>query len=504
MKKLMTKKCGTSLLFLWLTTAAFAQNFVDDRDTLGLQDTLSTHTYPPLSRAGIALAEGAGINLAGGLIGRFILQLEWAEVTQSSIVYNLTHGFMWDNDHFVTNFFQHPYTGGMYFNAARSNGFTYWQSLPFAIVGSGLWEFFAENQPPSINDIIATPLGGMALGEVTHRLSLRVHNNSLRGWRRFGNELLAGIISPMDLLSRVVSGDAWKVRPQAHNNSDDPYGHLPCRVDFAIYNRFLTDIDRNQSRENVGLNVNVVYGDIFTAATRTPYDYFTFDAHLNLYGGQPLLSEMSIVGVLLGAGWESNNHAWTAGIFQHFDYYEARPIVAGGKNLYEFAEPASFGGGLLYQYQRESDARPLFCGSLYANFVFLGTSESDYYKAENRNYNMGNGYSIKFNAVYNFGKRWEAALGYKRYHIYTNKGYGSDDAEINGLPQDADLPFANVQGNKGSASVDLMHLNIGFQLTPAVKITAEQRFYYRQSHYNYLDDVTVLSTENRLKITYSR
>jgi hypothetical protein len=114
----------------------------------------------------------------------------------SSVKKNLKHKFLWDNDNFDTNLFAHPYCGRLYFNEAQSNGLNFWQSIPFAVGGSYLWEMVCEKQPPSLNDIdiIATPIGGIALGEMTHRISLRIIDGSERGWRRFGRELLAGVI----------------------------------------------------------------------------------------------------------------------------------------------------------------------------------------------------------------------------------------------------------------------------------------------------------------------
>ena len=44
----------------------------------------------------------------------------WAE--------NLSNGFEWDDNNFNTNQFAHPYHGSLYFNAARSNGYTFWES----------------------------------------------------------------------------------------------------------------------------------------------------------------------------------------------------------------------------------------------------------------------------------------------------------------------------------------------------------------------------------------
>jgi hypothetical protein len=67
--------------------------------------------------------------------------------------------------------FAHPFHGSLYFSAARTNGFNYWASVPFAIAGSFLWECCGETHPPSINDWIATSIGGAAIGETTYRLS---------------------------------------------------------------------------------------------------------------------------------------------------------------------------------------------------------------------------------------------------------------------------------------------------------------------------------------------
>lgn len=68
---------------------------------------------------------------------------------------------------FNTNLFAHPYHGNLYFNAARTNGMNFWQSYPFALGGSLMWEFLGENTPPSINDLLATSIGGTAIGETT-------------------------------------------------------------------------------------------------------------------------------------------------------------------------------------------------------------------------------------------------------------------------------------------------------------------------------------------------
>src|SRR5258706_11268309 len=104
--------------------------------------------------------------LANGFIwslDRFILGANFSHIGPSTWKENLRAGWEWDNDHFGTNFIAHPYSGNTYFNIARSNGYTFWQSFPFALEGSVMWEYFGENTHPSKNDLINTSVSGMFL-----------------------------------------------------------------------------------------------------------------------------------------------------------------------------------------------------------------------------------------------------------------------------------------------------------------------------------------------------
>ena len=60
-----------------------------------------------------------------------------------------------------------------------------------------MWEFFGESDPPAINDVIATTIGGVAIGEITHRVSDVLLDDRERGFRRFLREAGAFIINPM-------------------------------------------------------------------------------------------------------------------------------------------------------------------------------------------------------------------------------------------------------------------------------------------------------------------
>ena len=110
---------------------------------------------------GRSVATVVGVNLGVWSFNRFVMKEDFAYINKHTIRDNFKHGFVWDNDNLDTNMFFHPYHGNLYFNAARSNGYNYWQSGLFALGGSAMWELFMESEYPSTNDIIATPIGGM-------------------------------------------------------------------------------------------------------------------------------------------------------------------------------------------------------------------------------------------------------------------------------------------------------------------------------------------------------
>jgi len=84
-----------------------------------------------------------------------------------------------DYDLFIVNYVGHPYQGSFYYNAVRSQGAAIWQSSVFTLMHSLLWEYVWEGglEQPSIQDLIITPLGGIILGELTHRAALALSRN---------------------------------------------------------------------------------------------------------------------------------------------------------------------------------------------------------------------------------------------------------------------------------------------------------------------------------------
>jgi hypothetical protein len=103
---------------------------------------------------------------------------DWAPVTRASLRANLKAGFEFDQDVLQTNFFGHPYHGGLQFSGARSAGLDFWESSLYALAASYTWEVFGERETPAINDLAMTTLGGVILGEISYRLSSQLLDDS--------------------------------------------------------------------------------------------------------------------------------------------------------------------------------------------------------------------------------------------------------------------------------------------------------------------------------------
>jgi hypothetical protein len=205
---------------------------------------------------------------------------DWPPVDRRSLENNLEHGFTFDQDELQTNFLGHPYHGGLFFNAARGAGLDFWESVPYAMGGSLVWELFAEREPPSANDLAATALGGIILGEISFRLSTQLLDDSDSGNSRLFRELGALAVNPMRGFNRFYTGEAWRSGP--------PPILRPLDLEFnlGIDRVWVEDHELSQSYDpSLLLAASAEYGDLLPESTRDtlgPFDYFDAYGSLNL------------------------------------------------------------------------------------------------------------------------------------------------------------------------------------------------------------------------------
>ncbi len=322
---------------------------------------------------------------------RYVLKADYAYINFNTMKDNLTTGFKWDNDQMATNLFSHPYTGNLYFNAARSNGYNFWASGGFAFAGSAMWELFMENEAPSINDIIATPIGGMAIGEIFYRASDLILDDRSVGWARFGREFAALLVNPSRGMSRIISGDAWNVRSTSGRQFGLPMINLSVSTGLRVL-----ELRDDIFDEGLGwaTNISLEYGDKFDEGNSKPYDYFSFRTSLNIHTSQPVIGQLNIIGRLWGSSVQTEKHFLGYGIYQHFDYYDSDTISDLSARIpYKIGVPASVGIGAYYKRNSHTDFA--FDAFAHLNLLILTASLSDYYVVDMRNYNLGSGYGWK-------------------------------------------------------------------------------------------------------------
>jgi Domain of unknown function (DUF3943) len=235
---------------------------------------------------------------------------------------NLKAGFEWDDNPWMVNQFGHPYQGSDYFTVGRAHGLTFWESASVAAFGSATWEYFAESNRASLNDLINTTLGGITLGEVRHRTAWLIRDPTLEGSRRSKKEAIAAIIDPFGFLARWTSGDAKTV-------SVKPDYLIPSRVGFGGAAGVIwqgTSVRDAQSQHRGYIEMDLEYGDIRSGKSRTPYEAFTF----NFASGSAQMTQSSIRGRLYST--TAKNHLQVS-LFQTYDFNINRAYHFGGQGL---------------------------------------------------------------------------------------------------------------------------------------------------------------------------
>ena len=124
----------------------------------------------------------------------------------SNLRENLRHKWVVDNDAFATNQFLHPYQGAIYQGFARSAGLGFWESAMYTMGGSLLWEEAGESTRPSINDQVASGIGGLFLGEPLFRMASLLLESSTSGRPGRWRELAAAALSPSTGINRLAFG----------------------------------------------------------------------------------------------------------------------------------------------------------------------------------------------------------------------------------------------------------------------------------------------------------
>ena len=301
-------------------------------------DTVYNKKYP----LWMPIWEVPAFNVGIWGIDRYIINADYARISTTTWSHNIKTGWEWDTDRFGQNFLLHPYSGGINFMSARSNGYTYWESIPFALGGSLMWEYFGENTLPSYNDIINTSVTGAFYGEILYRLSSNILDDRTTGAERFFREFGAAVLSPPRFFNRLVQGKLSRVTTQ------EVYQKEPLNIELSAGMRMVNDESNfGTGPQNAMLNIQLDYGYPLEKRDWKPFDFFTLRAGLNLGVGRKFAENIIGYGILCGKNVQSGNLEMLWGLFQHYDYFDNKTFELG---------TIALGGGIMSKYPLSKEA----------------------------------------------------------------------------------------------------------------------------------------------------
>jgi hypothetical protein len=223
-----------------------------------------------------------------------------------------------DRDPFTINQFAHPYQGSMYQGFARSTGLNFWEALVYTNVGSFLWETAGETTNPSINDQIASGIGGSFFGEALFRMAgLLLEGDG--GKPGFVRELGATVLSPPTGINRFAFGDRFKAVYPSH----DPATFWRLRLGVSLTTNLNNQGDANSiHRTEASGDFMLAYGLPGRPDYRykRPFDYFHFE-FTSLGTVDNPFENVMIRGLLLGTDYKAG-HSYRGiwGLYGGYDY----------------------------------------------------------------------------------------------------------------------------------------------------------------------------------------
>jgi len=404
-----------------------------------------------------------GLNFFVLSYNEYLTKEGWANISLQSASDNIKYGFTWDSDGFAMNQFYHPYHGASYFNAARSNGLSFWESIPYAFGGSLMWEYFMEIERPSYNDLLNTTISGITLGEITYRVSNLIIDESATGFERALREVSALILAPMHAFNRLLKGKPWKM------------GAKPKRkkyiVDLSIgSNTLFINRDFQNDYLYLLLKFDMHYGGKFkTGSHRKPFEYFRVHSEVSFTEGNNIIG-ISASGVL----WDKSFYAFNsknnvAGLYKEFDLLF--------NSIYKFSA-SSLTGEISNLTKLSSNSQ--IQNSVGLALVLIGSSNSKYSVEVGRDYNLGPGLGFRFFSDFRLADSWLFFFKYKQFWIHV----------LNGI--------------EGEEFIGLFNFGINYEFTKGFGVGTDVVFYERYGIYKTLPDIYSKNASFRfyLKFTF--
>jgi len=351
-----------------------------------------------------------GINAFLTAFDRYVLKADYSHIGFETWNNNIKQGWVWDTDRFGVNFIGHPYSGSLYFNAARSNGYNFWQSFPYAVGGSLMWEYFGENTRPSYNDIINTPISGTFFGEILYRLSSNILDDRTRGNERVIREIFAGLIDPIRGLNRLFQGKTGRL------TTKEVYQKEPLNITIIGGTHKINQDTKavfGTGPTNPMISVQLDYGNPFEDRRRKPFDLFRLRAEFSYGVGRKILDNVTGYGILFGKNSQAGKLSMLVGGFQYYDYWDNKSFELGA---------IAFGAGAFFKLPLSKNS--LFYTNVHAAVIPLAGNSTRFGPdtSQFRDYNYGGGLEAKVESTITLGTDVTLSFLYHYYMIHTYVG----------------------------------------------------------------------------------
>lgn len=145
---------------------------------------------------------------------------------------NVKQVAVWDRDDILINMVGHPYSGGIYYQAARKSGYRQWDAFMYSFLMSTFyWEYGIEAfaEVPSIQDLAVTPVLGWVAGEwmFNKEQEIRRRGGKVGGSYFWGGTALF-LLDPVDSIGVFINRIAGK-QVVAAGTGYLSYNEIPTR-----------------------------------------------------------------------------------------------------------------------------------------------------------------------------------------------------------------------------------------------------------------------------------
>jgi len=391
MRYSMKKRCFIFLFLLLLlipARVAFSQNIVV-RGLLGSAETL-------FGNGAILSYNLAYSNLTG--------DAHWATPNIDALCGNFIYPWTWEpDDGFKVNQIGHPIQGSVSFSAGRVNGFGFYESIFFSMLGSSTWESLCESHHASINDFVTTVTGSITVGEILYRLYLEACAAGVP-------VPLATLLNPMAGFHRLITG--W----EPPNNDRNLY-HLQYHIGmgFAQTSYSLSDRDEELFSFNgfLGeLGFSLIYGNPFEQNSKIPFEQFEVAMSFGMDAGNYINIRFISEGYLFSfSPVYTDTNMMSTGLSLHMDFLSLGKFDMYDSTIDQFSNALNW----TIKYQHLFPENTIFQVKFHAGPTFMGVSE--YYSTDRekdlKNYGAGLSSKLFFTLEErNLGKFETSLFGY--------------------------------------------------------------------------------------------